>query len=176
MRFGGVTEHMDKVIEESVKIAKEALLLDMKDAESWYVVGNAMLSSYFASQKSVDELRYALKCYNNAETYYGTVKNPDLFFNRGNILKYLQDYSGAVVAYQQADRLDSSLNASALISDISKRFADISALVKNHGNFTEKNIYNNIVTTIPATLSAKNKILSEKYLIVPLGSLHEGVN
>lgn len=89
MRFGGVTEHMDKVIEESVKIAKEALLLDMKDPESWYVVGNAMLSSYFASQKPVDELRYALKCYTNAETYYGTVKNPDLFFNRGNILKYL---------------------------------------------------------------------------------------
>jgi len=51
MRFGGVTEQMDKVIEESVKIAKEALLLDMKDPESWYVVGNAMLSSYFASQK-----------------------------------------------------------------------------------------------------------------------------
>lgn len=37
------------MIEESAKIAKEALLLDMNDGESWYVVGNAMMSSYFAS-------------------------------------------------------------------------------------------------------------------------------
>lgn len=48
--------------------------------------------------------------------------------------------------------------------------------MKNNGNLKDKNIYNNIVATIPSTLSSKNKQLSEKYTILPLHSLNEGIN
>lgn len=42
----------------------------MKDAESWYILGNAVLSNFFVNQKTIDDIKYALKCYNNAVIIY----------------------------------------------------------------------------------------------------------
>ena len=42
-------------------------MINMKNGESWYILGNATFSNFFANMKTIDELKYALKCYNSAE-------------------------------------------------------------------------------------------------------------
>jgi hypothetical protein len=34
------------------------------DGESWYILGNALFSNFFANMKQIDELRASLKAYN----------------------------------------------------------------------------------------------------------------
>jgi hypothetical protein len=51
-----------------VDLAKQALLLDLKDGQSWYLVGNAWLSNFFVNFKKMSELETAIKAYNEAVT------------------------------------------------------------------------------------------------------------
>jgi tetratricopeptide (TPR) repeat protein len=55
-----------KNYEESLKVIKGALGLDMKDPATWYFLGNAYFSNYIANFKKHDELANALKAYNEA--------------------------------------------------------------------------------------------------------------
>jgi hypothetical protein len=47
-------------------VIKDALMLDLKDPGTWYFLGNAYLSNFFANFKKFDELANALKAYNEA--------------------------------------------------------------------------------------------------------------
>jgi len=68
-----------------VEIAKKAVMLDFKDAYSWYLVGNAYMSNYFTNpKKDSQELMLGLQAFNQAEKYEKR-KNPDLYYNRGNV-------------------------------------------------------------------------------------------
>jgi hypothetical protein len=49
-----------------VDLAKEALVLDLKDGQSWYLVGNALLINFFVNFKKISELETAIKAYNEA--------------------------------------------------------------------------------------------------------------
>jgi len=51
---------------DSVDLAKEALKLDFKDGESWYLVGNAWFINFFVNFKKLSELETAIKAYNEA--------------------------------------------------------------------------------------------------------------
>ncbi len=53
-------------MEESIKLAKQAILLDMKDPETWYFLGNAYMNNFFVNFKKVEELENAIKAYNEA--------------------------------------------------------------------------------------------------------------
>ena len=55
-----------KNIEESVKVIKQALMMDMQDWVTWYFLGNAYMSNYIVNLKKVDELENAFKAYNEA--------------------------------------------------------------------------------------------------------------
>lgn len=66
------------------------------------------MSNFFICMKTIDELKNALKAYNQSETYQ-IKKNPDLYFNRGNVLSYLEDYAKACENYDNADKLDKQL-------------------------------------------------------------------
>lgn len=55
-----------KNMEESVKIIKQALMMDMQDWSTWYFLGNAYLSNYIVNLKKIEELENALKAYNEA--------------------------------------------------------------------------------------------------------------
>lgn len=63
MRCLGEGDERKKNVEKSVDMAKEAVSLDFKDGESWYIVGNAYLSNFFVNMKTIDELNLALKAY-----------------------------------------------------------------------------------------------------------------
>ena len=41
---------------ESVKLAKQALMLDMKDPVTWFFLGNAYMNNFFANFLKVEEL------------------------------------------------------------------------------------------------------------------------
>jgi hypothetical protein len=51
-------------VKQSVQLAKDALLLDLKNSKSWYIVGNAYMSNFFVNMKPIEELQNALKAYN----------------------------------------------------------------------------------------------------------------
>jgi tetratricopeptide (TPR) repeat protein len=101
---------------KSVAYAREAVALDIKDGESWYIYGNALLNDFFVNTKDRGTLQSALKAYAQSESKCNT--NPDLFFNRGNICKYFEDYEAAVAAFKRAAELDPSLPAAAEIENL----------------------------------------------------------
>ena len=59
-------EERKKNVLDSLDLAKEALKLDFKDGESWYLVGNAWFINFFVNFKKLSELETAIKAYNEA--------------------------------------------------------------------------------------------------------------
>eukprot|EP00300_Choanocystis_sp_HF-7_P009466 c16450_g1_i3.p2 GENE.c16450_g1_i3~~c16450_g1_i3.p2 ORF type:complete len:118 (+),score=29.81 c16450_g1_i3:525-878(+) len=58
-------------MQESLKMAKDALAIDVTDGVSWYVLGNALMGQYFAGDNATAEakmeyLKQAMKAYNKA--------------------------------------------------------------------------------------------------------------
>ncbi len=43
-------------VKNSLELAKEALKLDLKDGQSWYLVGNAWMSNFFVNYGKITEL------------------------------------------------------------------------------------------------------------------------
>lgn len=49
-------EDRKKNYQDSIKLAKKAIALDMSDSQSWYVLGNAHLTNFFVNNESTQEL------------------------------------------------------------------------------------------------------------------------
>ena len=82
--FSKDEESRKKNVVKSIELAKNALNLDFKDGESWYVLGNAYMFNFFVNMTLITELNNALKAYNQAEANLNK-NNPDLHFNRANV-------------------------------------------------------------------------------------------
>jgi len=165
------TEH----VKRSVELAKEAVGLDLKDGESWYILGNAYLSNYFVNVKKLDELHAALKAYNQAEAHL-TKKHPDLYYNRGIIQSYLEDFDKAIGHFQKADEIDSTLNAKDQIIKILEIIKNIDSVICNKGKMKGKTLAN-VVKSIPCVLKNQPKHLGDaKYEIKSLDELKPGPN
>jgi hypothetical protein len=67
--------------EESLRLAKEAMSRDMRDTRSWYNLGTAYLSYFFAVSLDPEDLTRALRAYNKAAADTADA-NPDLHYNR----------------------------------------------------------------------------------------------
>lgn len=100
---------------DSLRLAKEAVQLDVECGLSWYVLGNALLSSYFAATHRLDDLHSALKAYKRAAS---TARRPqggnaDLHYNTGVVLSYLLDFEQSAASFARAQQLGPELNAEA---------------------------------------------------------------
>lgn len=105
-------------LQESLSIAKRAIALDVNNHKSWYIFGNAHCMLFFSGAQSLSDLQSALNAYRRSEALGGE-SNPDLWFNRGNVLRYLQCYEDAKFCYRRAAELDPSFTATeAAIDDI----------------------------------------------------------
>lgn len=135
----GEGEDYRKNVELSVKQAKEAIMLDLKDSQSWYILGNAHLCHYFGNLKSIKELEAALKCYNESEKH-AKYKNPDLHFNRAEVLCYLQEYMGALKEYTVAHNIDPTLDANEQGSKITTLVNKFNNLIQNRGKIKPKKL------------------------------------
>jgi hypothetical protein len=93
------------VMDESIRFAKRAIELDVNHHVSWYVLGNAHCTRFFSVSHDVMDLKKAIVAYDRSEKLGGII-NPDLYFNRGNVLRYLQEYDAACFAYRRSKEID----------------------------------------------------------------------
>lgn len=54
------------LFQESVRLAKEAVTMDLGSGDSWYVLGNAYVASYFKTSRGMKDLDRALQAYKKA--------------------------------------------------------------------------------------------------------------
>ncbi|KAL9242000.1 hypothetical protein vseg_016047 [Gypsophila vaccaria] len=112
-------ENEAEMVEKSIKYAKDAIALDVKDGNSWYNLGNACLTSFFVSGAwDHSKLFQSLKAYQNAEKDEKMKFNPDLFFNCATVNKYLENYGRALSGFEAAAKIDPSLNASGEVNNM----------------------------------------------------------
>ena len=66
--------------------------------------------------------------------------NPDLFYNKGNVLRYLQEYNDAKLCYVQAAKIDPSFSSSLLdiIADIDSFLSRSCDLIQRNGQIKKK--------------------------------------
>jgi hypothetical protein len=64
---------------------------------------------YFAVSGDSADLKKALASYKKSESFGGKI-NPDLYFNKGNIERYLMQFSLSSESYERAKMLDPTLN------------------------------------------------------------------
>ncbi|XP_068777819.1 tetratricopeptide repeat protein 5 [Struthio camelus] len=94
-------------VRESVEHAKAAVRLDPADGRSWYVLGNAYVSLFFACGQSPEAARRALGAYGQAEKVDPeAAKNPDLHLNRATLLQYEERYGPALEGFARAAALE----------------------------------------------------------------------
>lgn len=70
-------------IAESIKLAKEAVAMDLQSGTSWFFLGNAHLAQFFLDMADSSQLRQAEKSYRRAGMDpVESANNPDLHHNR----------------------------------------------------------------------------------------------
>ncbi|XP_061990952.1 uncharacterized protein LOC133709287 isoform X2 [Rosa rugosa] len=112
-------DNQAELVDESIKHAKEAITLDVKDGNSWYNLGNACLTSFFVTGAwDHAKLLQSLKAYQNAEKDERMKSNPDLYFNCATVNKYLENYEMALTGFEAAALKDPGLNATEEVQKI----------------------------------------------------------
>ena len=105
--------------------------------------------------KSIEDLERALRAYvfythniaqiihlklnHNENRYHASEKcgegerNPDLHYNRGNVLKFMERYEEAAKSYARASEIDSTLPAESSLFNMKRRFLNVVSLVQKRG-------------------------------------------
>ena len=113
------TEEQKDLVAESMVYAKAATKLDLRDGYSWYQVGTAYMSAFFAEGASDQtKLTQALKAYDNAEKggpgtggdqTRALADHPDLHYNRATVRRYVEAYGDALAGFARAAAIDPTL-------------------------------------------------------------------
>ena len=140
---------------EGVQLANKAILLDLKDGYSWYVLGNAHLTRFFIGGQDYEELNFALKAYTQAE-HHSSYKNPDLYYNRAQIFSYLENYQKAIADFEAAHLIDPELNGHERAGKLIEFIKQCSYQVKNKSKGVKK--LGKIAKTVPAALPPEEEI------------------
>ena len=102
-------EAKEQNLEKGIELAKKAVNSDVTDSHSWYLLGNAYMTSFFITE-TYTYLDKSLKAYQQAEKTQKYL-NPDLYNNRATIFTYFERYSEAIRDYMQANTVDPGLGA-----------------------------------------------------------------
>ena len=164
------TEEKQQIAKESLDYAKKAITLDLKDSLSWYVYGNAYFYKAFIDKTQYNDLRYALSAYNKSQEKISKYKNPDLYYNRGVVHAYLENYENAYKDFLEANNIDETLKSNDLCVNIINTVQSTCKLIKNQCGLKPKKLAQ-IVSTIPCNL--KDDI---KYSIIHTSELKEEIN
>ncbi|XP_020245712.1 tetratricopeptide repeat protein 5-like isoform X2 [Asparagus officinalis] len=124
-------ENQSQLVEDSIHHAKEAVMLDIKDGNSWYNLGNAYLTSFFVTGAwDHSKLQQSLKAYQNAEKNELMISNPDLYFNSATANRYLENYERALGGFEAASSKDPSLNAEGEVKKLINLLDKIESSIK----------------------------------------------
>ncbi|KAK1423109.1 hypothetical protein QVD17_18404 [Tagetes erecta] len=130
-RMAQGADNQEEIVAESIKHAKEAIALDVKDGNSWYNLGNACLTCFFVTGAwDHSKLQQSLKAYQNAEKDESMKLNPDLYFNCATVNTYLENYERALSGFEAAASIDPCLNASEEVEKMINLFDKIDSLLK----------------------------------------------
>lgn len=128
------------ILDESIRHAKRSIELEPNNHKSWYVLGNAHCTRFFSVSHDMMDLKKSLMCYQKSENFGGSI-NPDLYFNRGNVLRYMQQYSAAVEAYSRAASIDPNIEQTAdAIDEITEFVSRTRELVASSGKLKKKKL------------------------------------
>ncbi|KAL3501820.1 hypothetical protein ACH5RR_036269 [Cinchona calisaya] len=158
-------------VEESIKHAKEAITLDVRDGNSWYNLGNACLTSFFVTGAwDHSKLLQSLKAYQNAERDERMKSNPDLYFNCATVNKYLENYERALSGFEAAALKDPGLNATEEVEKIVHLLDKLESLLK--GQTKAKRLASLTSSLITVNVNPSHKRASIDHL---LEGLNKGV-
>jgi hypothetical protein len=116
------------------------------------VYGNAFFFKAFVELTQYDDLKSSVNAYNKAEKLQGKFLNPDLFYNRGVVYTYLEQYSEAYQDFLKADSIDSSLKASNLAENIQSMVIQTYKFIKNQCTLKPKKL-SQLTASIPINLN-----------------------
>mmetsp|Transcript_25068 Transcript_25068/g.41296 ORF Transcript_25068/g.41296 Transcript_25068/m.41296 type:complete len:414 (-) Transcript_25068:352-1593(-) len=165
--IGKGTNEEAQNVEESIRLAKEAVGKDIKDGFSWQVLGNAYLAGFFSRpQHDPEDLKRALKAYQQAGVNQ-RYPSPDLHFNRGEVLKYLEQYQAACDEFSKAATLDAALPAETSIKNIIELVTSTFDLVQNKGHMKDRKLRLVLDSLSKEPLGR----VSAAHMLVPLSAL-----
>ncbi|KAJ0692864.1 putative tetratricopeptide repeat protein 5, OB [Helianthus annuus] len=130
-RMAQGADNQEELVNDSIKHAKEAIALDVKDGNSWYNLGNACLTCFFVTGAwDHSKLQQSLKAYQNAEKDESMKLNPDLYFNCATVNTYLENYERALSGFEAAASIDPCLNATEEVQKMINLFDKLDSLLK----------------------------------------------
>lgn len=98
-----------------------------------YVLGNAYVSIFFSSSPEPTLMEKALIAYGKAEQNRGGELNPDLYFGRAQVHRYLENYTLTALDYIKAHALDPSLPSKQAYNDMESFLMKSHDLINNGG-------------------------------------------
>ncbi|KAJ1283726.1 hypothetical protein BS78_03G148500 [Paspalum vaginatum] len=156
------------LVEESIKHAKEAVIIDIKDGNSWYNMGNAYLTSFFVGGAwDHTKLHHSVKAYQNAEKDENMSLNPDLYYNCAMAHKYLENYERALQGFEAAALKDPGLGADIEVQKIT-------SLLDKMENAMKGQLRSKRLASLVSSLSSVN--LKPSHKKATISTLSEGLN
>ena len=129
------------LIEESVKHAKDALQLDIKDGMSWYILANSYLAQFFSpsGQQKPGLLKQAISAYNLALKDESANLQSDLYYNKSIASLYEEDWFDVLYCLDKALQLDPNWKEiNETLKGVLDYVAQIQDSVKNNGRLKAK--------------------------------------
>lgn len=167
-RMAQGVDNQAEIVEESIKHAKEAVALDVKDGNSWYNLGNACLTCFFVTGTwDHSKLLQSLKAYQNAEKDERMLSNPDLYFNCATVNKYLENYERALSGFEAAALKDPGLNATEEVKKMVNLLDKLDSLLRGHTKAKR-------LASLTSSLTAIT--LNPPYIRTTIDHLSEGLN
>uniref|UniRef100_A0A8D0G5M5 Tetratricopeptide repeat domain 5 n=1 Tax=Sphenodon punctatus TaxID=8508 RepID=A0A8D0G5M5_SPHPU len=177
-------EHARNVM-DSVRQAKMAVQMDVRDGRSWYVLGNAYLSLFFNTGQNPKISQQALSAYAQAEKVDPAAScNPDLHLNRATLYKYEENYMEALGGFSRAAALDPAWPEPRQREQQLLDFLDrLASLLENKGKVKGKKLQSMLGSLRPSQLGpcgdgSYQGPLGQKVALElrPLSTLQPGVN
>ncbi|KAJ3273843.1 hypothetical protein HDV01_003821 [Terramyces sp. JEL0728] len=165
----------DVHLNESIRLCKKALALDITYSPAWVGVGASYMAIYFKLTRNPSDLKKALAAFDQADN--NNSNDPDLYYSRAIIFQYLEEYEKAIRDYHVAASLDTDLaSACHKSADATKQFvARFISQIHSKAGLTEAqlNINKSKVKVDKLTFSTlKEKKSHSSLRLLILGQVH----
>ncbi|KAI9197139.1 uncharacterized protein BJ171DRAFT_522847 [Polychytrium aggregatum] len=111
LRQSGQATDVQKSLQESLVLCKEALASNLDDPLLWNGLGTAYLKLFFSNSLDSSDLKRALSAYNRADSVMGDTINVDLYYNRATLFQYTEQYDKAVQDWRRVEKIDPCMTA-----------------------------------------------------------------
>ncbi|XP_068209545.1 tetratricopeptide repeat protein 5-like [Palaemon carinicauda] len=169
-------------VEKGLEYARKAINLDMNDGQSWLVLGNAYLTSFFSIDSKLESLKNCKAAYTKASSDPVAATLPELHFSKFHVQWYEEDYAGALNSLRKASELEPSwVECKAKFNECHKFLSKLTLMVKSKGQLNQRRINSLIADIHPSQLGpyekgGTNLTAGKQPDLVPLSLLGEGNN